>query len=229
MLSFFFTYFKGLLLKIESIQIALFFRNIMLDRPDLKFRTLIDNFNDVFDAMPTQFDLPQGTPNDVPFMILKSTNNLTSCNVSRTRIDFITEDINYVENQDKLLKFIEDVSNVIEIKNFGFVTTHFEKDENASKIIVNDYFKFKNENLQEVALKFNNPIKLNKETYNYHITINDVKQTNIHTKDKREGLLIQKDINNISTNIKNEIFTTSKLQSLFKSAQQNLYSSKVDV
>ncbi len=216
-------------MKVQSIQIALFFKNLMLDRPDLKFRTLIDNFNDVFDSMPTQFELPQGTPNDVPFMILKSKNNLSNCNVSRSRIDFISEDLNYVENQDKILQFIEDVSSIIEIKNFGFVTTFFDEKENASNDIVSEYLKVNNTNLKDVSIRFNNPIKLNREQYNCHISIDDITQQNMHTRDTRKGLRIKKDINNFSSNIKNETFTTSKIQSLFKSANQNLYSSKVDV
>jgi len=217
-------------MKIQSIQIALFFKNLMLDRPDLRFRTLIDHFSEVFNTMPTQFELPLGTPNDVPFMILKSKNNLSNCNVSRSRIDFISEDLNYVENQEKLLQFIEDVSSVIEIKNFGFITTYFEENDNASKHILQKYFKFDNNvNIKEASLRFNNPIKLNKESFNFHIAISDVKQQNMHTNDTREGLLIQKDINNISLNVKNEVYTSSKIQSLFKSASQFLYSSKVDV
>lgn len=216
-------------MKIQSIQIALFFKNLMLDRPDQKFKSLIEKFDDVFDVMPTQFNLPSTTPNDVPFMILNSKNNLSTCNVSRSRIDFISEDLKYIENQDKLLIFINEVANVIELVNFGFISTHFEENDNASSEIVNKYFKLSNKNIKEASLRFNNPIKLNKEVFNFHIAISDVKQHNIHTKDTREGLLIQKDINNISLNVKDEVYTSAKLQSLFKSASQTLYSSNVDV
>lgn len=216
-------------MKIQSIQIALFFKDLLIERPDLKFRTLIDNFNDVFDTMPTQFELPPGTPNDVPYLILRSKNNLTNCNVSRSRIDFISEDLDYVENQDKLLSYINEVTNVIEIINFGFITTHFEKNENASSNIVKKYFKNTIADLKEVSLRFNTLIKLNRETYNCNIAISDIKQQNVHTKVVRKGLLVQKDINSINLNVKNEVYTGTKIQSLFKSAHQNLYSSNVDV
>ena len=40
--------------------------------------------------------------------------------------------------------------------------------------------------------------------------------------------MIQRDINNISLNIKNEIFVSSKLKSILKNSQDILYSSEIN-
>ena len=54
------------------------------------------------------------------------------------------------------------------------------------------------------------------------------KQQNINTNSIEVGLMIQRDINNISLNIKNEIFVSSKLKSILKNSQDILYSSEIN-
>ena len=61
-----------------------------------------------------------------------------------------------------------------------------------------------------------------------HFSISDIKQQNINTNSIEVGLMIQRDINNISLNIKNEIFVSSKLKSILKNSQDILYSSEIN-
>ena len=71
-------------MKIENLQIALFFKNPIL-RPDIEFKSFIEKFNTLFDLMPTQIPIPNNAPLDIPLMILNSSNNLYSCNISKSR------------------------------------------------------------------------------------------------------------------------------------------------
>ena len=70
--------------------------------------------------------------------------------------------------------------------------------------------------------------KINKEVYNCHFSISDINQQNIFTQTFEKGLLMQKDINNVLLNTKNEVLSTAKLKSLFKGSLQTLYTSDVD-
>ena len=63
-------------MELQSIQIALFFKEVLFDRPDLKFRNLTEKLSDVFDKMPTIFPIPNDAPHEIPFMILSSQNYL---------------------------------------------------------------------------------------------------------------------------------------------------------
>jgi hypothetical protein len=62
-------------MQLQSLQIALFFKELINERPDLQFKVFIEKFSDVFDNMPTQFPIPPGTPTEIQFMILNSKNN----------------------------------------------------------------------------------------------------------------------------------------------------------
>lgn len=214
----------------QSLQIALFFKEqIITDRPDIKFRAISEKFSDIFNNMPTQFPVPPNAPQDIPFMIMTSKNNLNTCNISKSRIDFTTNELSNIENVGLLLSYIEEVSKIQDIIQFGFVMNYFDKRNDGSKLITDKFLKTSDENLKDIALRLNKQVKINKENFNCHITISDVKQRTLTTNDIQKGILIQKDINNIGLNIKNEIYTSSKLKSIFKGANQTLYSSEIDV
>lgn len=214
-------------MQLQSLQIALFFKELINERPDLQFKVFIEKFSDVFDNMPTQFPIPPGTPTEIPFMILNSKNNLNSCSISRSRIDFITTDKNYMDNEELIISYLEEISKVQDIFQFGFVSTYFEEKNDASSIIRNKFLIIKEE-IKDVSIRFNKQLKINKEVYNCHFSISDISQQNIYTQTVEKGLLMQKDINNVLLNTKNEVLTSSKLKSLFKGSIQTLYTSDID-
>ena len=84
------------------------------------------------------------------------------------------------------------------------------------------------EEIKDVAIRYNKQLKINKEIYNCHFSISDINQQNIFTQTFEKGLLMQKDINNVLLNTKNEVLSTAKLKSLFKGSLQTLYTSDVD-
>ena len=214
-------------MELQSIQIALFFKEVLFDRPDLKFRNLTEKLSDVFDKMPTIFPIPNDAPHEIPFMILSSQNNLTTCNISRSRIDLITMDKMLIKNENNLNEFIDEVCKARDIIQFGFVATHFKSTDKASEDIKQRFLK-NNEEIKDLSIRYNKPTKINKEIYNYHFSISDIKQQNINTNSIEVGLMLQRDINNISLNIKNEIFVSSKLKSTLKKSQDILYSSEIN-
>lgn len=214
-------------MQLQSLQIALFFKELINERPDLQFKVFIEKFSHIFDNMPTQFPIPQGAPTEIPFMILNSKNNLNSCNISRSRIDFITTDKNYIKNEELIISYLEEISKVQDIFQFGFVSTYFEERNDASALIRNKFLSTKEE-IKDVAIRYNKQLKINKEIYNCHFSISDINQQNIFTQTFEKGLLMQKDINNVLLNTKNEVLSTAKLKSLFKGSLQTLYTSDVD-
>ena len=136
-------------MQLQSLQIALFFKELINERPDLQFKVFIEKFSDVFDNMPTQFPIPPGTPTEIPFMILNSKNNLNSCNISRSRIDFITTDKNYIKNEELIISYLEEISKVQDIFQFGFVSTYFEERNDASALIRNKFLSTKEELIRQ--------------------------------------------------------------------------------
>lgn len=214
-------------MELQSLQIALFFKEIILDRPDLRFKNLTENLSTVFNKMPTIIPLPNDAPHEIPIIILGSQNNLTSCNIARSRIDLITSDKKLIENENEINDFIEEVCKATEIIQFGFVSTHFKSTDKASEIIKQKFFK-NNEEIKDISIRYNKPTRINKELFNYHFSVSDVKQQNINTNSIQVGLLMQKDINNISLNLKNEIFVSSKLKSIYKNSNKILYSSEIN-
>ena len=216
-------------MKIENLQIALFFKSPIL-RPDIEFKSFIEKFNTLFDLMPTQIPIPNNAPLDIPLMILNSSNNLYSCNISKSRIDFITSDIEELKKLKNTLSYIDEIANLQQIINFGFVTSFFEEENQASQIIKNNFLckEYASIPLKEVFVKFNKPITLNEEIFNYHFSVSEAQQQNLISQETRNGILMQKDINNIGLNFKNEIFVSSKLQALFKEASSILFSSSIN-
>ena len=216
-------------MKIENLQIALFFKSPIL-RPDIEFKSFIEKFNTLFDLMPTQIPIPNNAPLDIPLMILNSSNNLYSCNISKSRIDFITSDIEELKKLKNTLSYIDEIANLQQIINFGFVTSFFEEENKASQIIKNNFLckEYESIPLKEVFVKFNKPITLNEEIFNYHFSVSEAQQQNLISQETRNGILMQKDINNIGLNFKNEIFVSSKLQALFKEASSILFSSSIN-
>jgi hypothetical protein len=214
-------------MELQSIQIALFFKDILLNRPDLTFRDLSENLSTIFDKMPTIFPIPNEAPHEIPFMILSSQDNLTTCNISRSRIDFLTTNKDLMKNETILENFIDEVCKARDIIQFGFVSTHFKKTNNATDEIKQKFLK-SNDSMKDLSIRYNKPIRINKELFNYHFSISDIKQQNINTNSTEEGLLIQRDINNITLNLKNEIFVHTKLKSIFKNSFSILYSSEIN-
>lgn len=220
---------QGYYMQIQSLQIALFFKELLNERPDLKFRSLSEKFSYIFDNMPTQFPIPLNAPSEIPFMMLTSRNNLNSCNISKSRIDFITNDLEYMNNEEFIVSYLDEITKSQDIIQFGFVSTYFDKSDMASKLIKDEFLIVKDDTIKDISVRYNKPIEINKEIYNCHFSVSDVTQQQILSQNIEKGLLMQKDINNVSLNLKNEVLTSSKLKSLFKGACQILYSSEINV
>ena len=100
--------------------------------------------------------------------------------------------------------------------------------DNASEIIKQKFLKNDIEATKDLSIRYNKPININKEQLNYHFIISDINQYNIHNNSMQIGLMMQRDINNISLNIINETFVASKLKSILNDINTTLYSDQLN-
>ncbi|MFS0776262.1 hypothetical protein ABC255_09670 [Neobacillus sp. 3P2-tot-E-2] len=190
-------------ISLVQLQYALFFDSIE-NRPDKLIPRVDDALDGVFDQMPTILPIPQDAPPEVPSVIMQSSNGVYTCNIARTRIDFI---VNYGNsgqsvsvNVDDFIKQIRIFSNSVskykKFTRFGFVGKYFLKDNNPSRKIQNKYFKKDLGDLEELNFRFNKRFESNELTLNDVVeiskgTINEVGRTS------QQGVFIQRDMNNV--------------------------------
>ena len=187
--------------RIISLQFAYFLRDIV-SRPDLEFSTLNSEMLNIFDAMPQMIPVPRELPPEVPVMILSSERKEYTCNISRSRIDFILQRTNDEKSNLDLLKDfnskVAGMTKVItskqEVNRFGMVARYFYQDITAVRTLRNKFFSNAVDGAEELSLRFNRV----SESFGYRVNdIHEINSADAVTNGKIEkGILIQRDINN---------------------------------
>lgn len=187
--------------RIISLQFAYFLRDIV-SRPDLEFSTLNSEMLNIFDAMPQMIPVPRELPPEVPVMVLSSERKEYTCNISRSRIDFILQRINDEKSNLDLLKDFNSkvagmtraITSKQEVNRFGMVARYFHQDNTAARTLRNKFFSNAVDGAEELSLRFNKV----SESFGYRINdIHEINAADAVTDGKVEkGIFIQRDINN---------------------------------
>lgn len=193
--------------KLIQLQFALFFESIE-KRPDKFISKIDDALEDLFDQMPTIVPLPDEAPPEIPRVTMQSSDGVYICNISKNRIDFV---MNCIGSRNSISVILEDFINKIQpfaegvfqsknIIRFGFVGRYFLKESNPIKKIQLKYFKGNLGNLSELALKFNKRFEKNNLKLNDLVEISKgtVVENNMP---EQEGIMINRDMNNIPTGL----------------------------
>lgn len=188
--------------RIITLQFALFLRDIVA-RPDIEFGSLNEDMLNIFDAMPQMIPVPRELPPEVPVVILTSEEKEYTCNISRSRIDFVLQRTNDEKSNSDLLKdfnakvagFVKSVLSKQEVIRFGLVSRYFHQDNTALQTLRKKFFTSAVDGAEELSLRFNRVT----ESYGYKINdIHEISAAEAITNGKSEkGILIQRDINNI--------------------------------
>ncbi|TVP12190.1 hypothetical protein [Shewanella sp. KCT] len=187
--------------RIISLQFAYFLRDIV-SRPDLEFSTLNSEMLNIFDAMPQMIPVPRELPVELPVMILSSERKEYTCNISRSRIDFILQRTNDEKSNIDLLKdfnskvagLTKAITSKQEVIRFGMVARYFHQDNTAVRTLRNKFFSGAADGAEELSLRFN---KIS-ESFGYKINdIHEINAAEAVTDGRVEkGIFIQRDINN---------------------------------
>jgi hypothetical protein len=187
--------------KFLGLQIALFFKEPLLERVDL-LSVGINEIIDVFDDSPQTLPIPESEP-DFPILILKSKDGMYQCNLFRSRVDLFLNISDENKNKDfiehkkrfdpKIQSLFEFFSKKSEINRVGYIAKLFFICDSPSNLIEEKFLKNKVNRIKEINLRLNigettDNLKLN------HITKVLPGQL---VKDESEGILIQKDINSV--------------------------------
>jgi hypothetical protein len=187
-----------------SFQFALFFRDIVL-RPDLEFKDLNEQMQNLFDGIPTIMDIPAEAPSDIPILNLKSENGVYTCQIARSRIDIFLNRVDKEKSNQELLNdfnikaqpFVGYVLSKRNIARFGMVAKYFYRSADSVDVIKRKYFKNELGIVSELSIRFNRQDDVD------GILINDV--VDVGAKIARigdanvKGILVSRDINNFPT------------------------------
>ena len=190
--------------KIVQLQMALFFKGIE-NRPDRLVGKIDDVMGGLFDQMPTIIPIPSDAPAEFPSVIMRSSNGVYVCNISKTRIDLVVNlaqsSESFSVNIEKFLNQVKNFSRVIlemkEITRFGFVGTYFIQKTNPISEIQTKFIKNEKQkqNLEELSIRYNS-----RSSYE-NLTINDVVEISKgEINGTQEGIVIRRDFNNIPVN-----------------------------
>ena len=193
--------------RVLTLHFALFLQDIV-DRPDVLFSELNKDMLNVFDGIPQSIPVPRELPAEVPILVLRSENNEYTCNISRSRIDFIISRVNDTKTNADMIKdfsikvpalskFITEKTKII---RFGMVSRYFYQDNTATRTLRNKFFSQAVDGAEELSLRYN------RKSNSFGFEVNDIHEITAAaaiTDGKQEmGILIQKDINNNQANNK---------------------------
>lgn len=188
--------------RIITLQFALFLRDIVA-RPDIEFGSLNSDMLNIFDAMPQMIPVPRELPPEIPVVILTSERKEYTCNISRSRIDFVLQRTNDEKSNSDLLKdfnakvsgFAKSVLGNQEVVRFGLVARYFHQDNTAVQTLRKKFFSSALDGAEELSLRFNKT----SESHGYKINdIHEISAAEAVTNGKAEkGIFLQRDINNI--------------------------------
>lgn len=183
------------------LQFAFFLKDIT-ERPDVEFEDLNSELLNIFNGIPTQIPIPRELPTDVPMKTLRSENNEFSCNLARSRVDFIYQRIDDIKSNSEILNdFNAKVAGLTkyilskqEVSRFGMVSRYFNQDNTAVHTLKNKYFNSSVDGACELSFRYN------KKTESYGYEINDIIEISsaemLVNGDSSQGILVQRDINN---------------------------------
>ncbi len=187
--------------RIITLQFALFLRDIVA-RPDVEFGSLNSDMLNIFDAMPQMIPVPPQLPPEVPIVVLTSERKEYTCNISRSRIDFVLQRTNDEKSNSDLLKdfnakvagFSKSVLSKQEVVRFGLIARYFHQDNTAIQTLRKKFFSNAVDGAEELSLRFN------KVTNSFGYKINDIHEISaadaVANGKTEKGILIQRDINN---------------------------------
>jgi hypothetical protein len=217
--------------KIITLQFAFFLKDIV-SRPDLEFGDLNSLMLNIFDGMPQIIPIPKELPPDVPVMILRSEDNEYSCNISRSRVDFILNRTADIKSNEALLQdFNAKVSGLTkiildkqELSRFGMIARYFHQDNVATRTLRNKFFTPVVDGTHELSLRYN------KKSNAFGFEINDILEISdaeaVANGIVSKGILIQRDINNQPVQGKELDFST--LSNLSKKYSERISESVIE-
>ncbi len=191
-------------LKLLQLQLALFFQDIE-NRPDRFIKQITEVSGSVFDQMPTILPIPPNAPPEIPVVILNSGDHTCTCNISKSRIDFIinfqnsnNEDISKQLESflDKIRPYASVIFGYKNIIRFGFIGQYFFKTDTSVETLQSKYFKNNLGTLEELNIRYNKRFSGNNLIINNVVELG--KGTFVGNQGiQQEGILIQRDINNV--------------------------------
>ena len=183
------------------LQLALFFEDIE-NRPDKFIPKITEISDNVFDQMPTILPIPLSAPPEIPVVILSSGDGKYTCNIAKSRIDFIntasssSEGISsQLENfVNKIRPYVSVIYGYKKIVRFGLICQYLFKTEDPVKNIQSKYLKTNLGSLEELTIRYNKKIEVS------GLLINDIVEVGKGTIPQdgsgETGVIILRDINN---------------------------------
>lgn len=183
-----------------KFQFALFFKEIE-NRPDKLFNKINDDLELPFTEIPNIMNIPVGAPLEIPIVTINDNKNLRSLNIGRLRLDYI-KNINNKPIDNSMKNFlleIKECANILEkykkLFRFGFIAEYFIEVQDPVGYITKTFYKKEPSNLIEISFRTNERISLENNNYNFIKNIQALER--IVDNDKKNGILLQMDFNNV--------------------------------
>jgi hypothetical protein len=188
--------------RLLSLQFALFFKDVV-ERPDTAFSELNDAMLNLFDGIPSVIPVPRELPPEIPVVSLRSESEGYQCNIARSRIDIIfTRSDDQKQNMDvlrdfnlKVAAFAKYVCSRQSVVRFGVIARYFHDDKDAVATLNRKYFGKVLGNVTELSLRYNAQTEFMGKTINDLVEIGANQM--LYNGELFDGLLIQRDINNV--------------------------------
>lgn len=198
-------------LRLIQLQLALFFEDVE-NRPDKFVSRMSEVSDNIFNQMPTILPIPIEAPPEIPVVIMNSEDNLYTCNIAKSRIDFIANLSNYSDQSindqlDNFLRIIRPYAAIVfgykNIVRFGLVGQYFYKTDNSINEIKDKYINTNLKDLkdlEELSIRYNMRCNSNSLQLNNIVELGKgVFQQNINNNiSNQDGMSILRDINNVS-------------------------------
>ncbi len=192
-------------LTLIQMQFALFFDEIE-NRPDKLANKVEDALESLFDQMPTILPVPPEAPLDVPSVIMQSSDGVYTCNIAKTRIDFIVNSngghsisVGLDKFIDLINSFSEAVYSYKKVVRFGLIGRYFITDKDPVRKIKGKYFKGDLGELEELNIRFNKRFDGNNIVFNDIVEIS--KGNSNENGNITDGIFLQRDLNNVPVQI----------------------------
>lgn len=175
-----------------KVQVSLFFKDYFGGSYEEVSLDIKKQFGS--DSISQILGLPEDVPSDLPRLIVNKS-GFMSINLSKSRIDLFSEERDFfIKNKEKILPILNKLS--VEIQRVGVVCTYFkELDIDSIKLLL-DSSKFSSMEFSEINLRLNDIIDFNTFRVNniQHYVSGFVTDKD---KNKKNGVIITRDINNV--------------------------------
>lgn len=192
-----------IIMKVISIQIALFFKDLV-SRPDYLAEQINQKLGNIFDAMPICMDLPLEAPAEIPVVQRKSTTLPHLLNISRNRSDLTlypmqeNNQLQIIESRysDDILNYIKTTIQDHEIIRVGIVYTVFQPIDMPCDYISERYFGGNIRGENELSFRMNKIINVRGVNTNNVLNVSNA-VANANGK-KESGVIYIRDINTVT-------------------------------